>query len=73
MPILEFTCHDCRQGFERIVLTQIIPSFVCPLCHNQSWVERKMSVPGVIRMGHHKALSIDELQPGEKGGPRCLR
>lgn len=72
MPIYEYRCSKCGTVFELIrSLSLRNHPTMCVRCYYGA--ELMFSSPGAIRMGHHKALSIDEIQPGEKGGPRCLQ
>ena len=46
MPIYEFTCLDCDNGFERIQAFSDKSLPVCPHCHSHR-VQRRLSSPAI--------------------------
>jgi len=43
MPIFEYTCPNCGEAFEKIILNRSQPPPVCPKCGFKR-VDRKLSV-----------------------------
>ncbi len=70
MPIYEYVCKECRNGFEALVRGSTVPE--CPSCHGTT-LEKQLSVfSASVQTAFGAAKSIpDELSAcGACGDPR---
>lgn len=69
MPIFEFRCEACENGFEVLVRGQSVP--VCPRCGSEE-LKRQISVPAAHVRGGSLAV-CESPRPAPPSGGFCGR